>query len=192
MTKTIIKTNLAHCNSRRKFLKVLGGVSALTALPNQSFASLHKSKEQSLSLLNLHTGESLSSTFFAEGIFQSNSLTELDFLLRDHRNGQVHSMDKQLIILLHELQQTFGDHKPIHVISAYRSPESNEKLRAKSSKVAKKSYHMQGKAIDIRIPGVPLGELHRASLSKKAGGVGIYSRSDFIHLDIGRVRQWGK
>lgn len=192
MTDLIDTQQQQHCNSRRKFLKVLGGLSALSAIPNKSFAKLHETNDQSLSLLNLHTGETLHSTFYAEGNFQPSSLSELDYLLRDHRNDQVKQMDTQLLLLLHELQQTFGQHKPIHVISAYRSPESNEKLRAKSTKVAKKSYHMQGKAIDIRIPGVPLKELHQASLAQQAGGVGIYSRSGFIHLDVGRVRQWGK
>jgi len=177
-------------HSRRKFLKVLGSVSAMTALPATSFANLHSTKDHSLSLLNLHTGESLDSTFFAEGQYQNTSLQALDYLLRDHRNNQVHQMNTNLLMLLHALQLDF-DNKPIHVISGYRSPESNEKLRAKSNKVAKKSYHMKGEAIDIRIPGVPLKTLHKAAIAQRAGGVGIYSKSEFIHLDVGRVRQWG-
>lgn len=179
------------CTSRRKFLKILGGVSALSAIPSQSFANIQQPRELGLSLLNLHTGESIKSTFFSEGIYLNESLNELNFLLRDHRNNQVHQMDRQLLSLLHDLQQQFGEDKPLHIISAYRSPETNEKLRANSKKVAKKSYHMKGQAIDIRIPGVPLKELHKASLAKRAGGVGIYSKSDFIHLDVGRVRSWG-
>ncbi|MAY42966.1 MAG: hypothetical protein CMI05_11725 [Oceanospirillaceae bacterium] len=179
------------CTSRRKFLKILGGVSALSTIPSQSFANIQQPRELGLSLLNLHTGESLKSTFFSEGNYLNESLNDLNFLLRDHRNNQVHQMDRQLLSLLHDLQQQFGADKPLHIISAYRSPETNEKLRANSKKVAKKSYHMKGQAIDIRIPGIPLKELHQASLEKRAGGVGIYSKSDFIHLDVGRVRSWG-
>ncbi|WP_299179054.1 DUF882 domain-containing protein [uncultured Neptuniibacter sp.] len=179
------------CSTRRKLLKAIGGFSALAALPNSSFAKLHDRKDQSLSLLNLHTGESIKSTFIANGDFQRSSLTELDYLLRDHRNDQIHQMDTSLLMLLHELQDTFGQHKPIHVISAYRSPATNAMLSQKSNKVAKKSYHMKGMAIDIRIPGVPLRELHKASLAMKSGGVGLYTRSNFVHLDVGRVRRWG-
>lgn len=185
-----LKPNLP-CTSRRKFLKVLGGVSALSAMPTKGFANIQQTRELGLSLLNLHTGESLESTFYSDGIYHNESLNDLNFLLRDHRNNQIHQIDTKLLRLLHDLQQQFGQHKPLHIISAYRSPESNAKLRANNKKVAKKSYHMKGQAIDIRIPGVPLKELHRASLTKKAGGVGLYTKSDFIHLDVGRVRSWG-
>jgi len=177
--------------TRRKFLKALGGLSALSAMPSAAFANIHKVKDHSLSLVNLHTGEALNSTFFTEGNFQKDSLGALDHLLRDHRTDQVHPMNQQLIMLLHDLQQTFGEHKPIHVISAYRSPKTNAMLSGKSGKVAKKSLHMQGKAIDIRIPGVDVKDLQRAALSMKSGGVGLYTRSNFVHLDVGRVRQWG-
>lgn len=180
-------------HSRRNLLKAIGSVSVLSAIPATSLANIQKPQlqEQQLSLLNLHTGEALKSTFVADGQFQEASLGELNYLLRDHRTDQVHQMDTQLLSLLHDLQQTFGVHNPIHVISAYRSPKTNEMLRQKNGKVAKKSYHMQGKAIDIRIPGIPLKDLHTASLAMKSGGVGLYSRSNFIHLDVGRVRRWG-
>lgn len=191
MSKQLKQTNfLATNSSRRTFLQVLGGLSAMAATPSICLANINKNQTHSLSLTNLHTGESLNSTFYAEGQYQETNLKALDFLLRDHRNNQVHQIDRRLLKLLHELQLNFGG-KPIHVISGYRSPESNEKLRAKSTKVAKKSYHMKGQAIDIRIPGVPLKSLHQASLAQQAGGVGLYTRSEFIHLDVGPVRQWG-
>jgi len=178
------------CSSRRKFLKVLGGSVALTALPTTSFANIQAHSEHHLSLLNLHTGESFSNAFYHAGGFDLNGLNALNHVLRDHRNDQVFSMDTQLLMLLHDLQRQF-DRKPIHVISAYRSPESNALLRKSSNKVAKKSYHMKGQAIDIRIPGVAIKDLHRASVAMNSGGVGLYSRSDFIHLDVGPVRSWG-
>ncbi|EAR62145.1 DUF882 domain-containing protein [Neptuniibacter caesariensis] len=180
-----------HCPTRRKLLKAIGGISALSAISNPAIANIHKPQERSLSLLNLHTGESINSTFLAGGEYQYDSLADLNHVLRDHRTDQAMNMDKQLLLLLNELQQTFGEHNPIHVISAYRSPKTNAMLSQKNSKVAKKSYHMKGQAIDIRIPGVELKDLHKASLDLKAGGVGLYTRSNFIHLDVGRVRRWG-
>ncbi|MCP4595183.1 DUF882 domain-containing protein [Neptuniibacter sp.] len=178
--------------SRRDFLKALGGVTALTALPSTALAKFQTNQDHSLSLVNLHTGEALNSTFYSDGIYQADSLQALNHVLRDHRNNKVHNMDQQLLMLLHDLQQTFGEHKPIHIISAYRSPESNELLRQKSNKVAKRSYHMLGQAVDIRIPGVDIKDLHKASLAMRSGGVGLYTRSNFVHLDVGRVRNWGK
>lgn len=154
-------------------------------------AKVQKPEERNLSLLNLHTGESISSTFVADGIFQHDSLNDLNHILRDHRTDQSYEMDRQLLSLLHELQQTFASHEPIHVISAYRSPKTNEMLSKKSGKVAKKSYHMRGQAIDIRIPGIDIKDLHKAALGMQAGGVGLYTRSNFVHLDVGRVRRWG-
>ncbi|WP_286238405.1 DUF882 domain-containing protein [Neptuniibacter halophilus] len=179
------------CHTRRKLIKAIGGFSALSTIPVTAQGKVHSVKDQALNLINLHTGESIHSTFFSEGQFQRSSLKELDHLLRDHRNGQIHKMDTALLSLLGDLQLQFGAEKPIHVISAYRSPETNAMLSQKSSKVAKKSYHMRGMAIDIRIPGVELKDLHHAALKAKAGGVGLYTRSNFVHLDVGRVRRWG-
>lgn len=178
------------CKSRRNFLKVLGGSAALTALPKTSFARIHSETEHQLSLLNLHTGESINSPFYHAGHFDDDGLNAFNYLLRDHRNDQIVSMDTQLLMLLHDLQQQFSN-RQIHVISAYRSPETNAMLHSKNGKVAKKSYHMKGQAIDIRIPGVDIRTLHKASLAMRSGGVGLYTRSNFVHIDVGPVRRWG-
>jgi uncharacterized protein YcbK (DUF882 family) len=99
-------------------------------------------------------------------------------------------MDPKLIVLLNDVSDKFGDSQVLHIISGYRSPESNAKLHANSSGVAKHSMHMEGKAIDIRMPGKDLAQLHKAAMSMKAGGVGYYPESQFVHMDTGRVRYW--
>lgn len=180
-------------HSRRGFLKSLGGT-ALGLASASALASrvpFPSSSERKLSFYNLHTGESLESTYWADGFYIPESMKEVDHLLRDHRSNTSISMDPRLFDMLHLLQQDLGVEKQFHVISGYRSPETNEKLRKNSSKVAKKSYHMLGKAIDIRVPGVPLKNLHTHAHSLRAGGVGYYQRSNFIHVDVGPVRAWG-
>jgi uncharacterized protein YcbK (DUF882 family) len=115
---------------------------------------------------------------------------EINFILRDHRTGDIHSMDEQLVDLLYVLQSQTGSQGAFHIISGYRSPATNSMLNKRSSGVAKRSYHMQGKAIDVCLPGCDLKNLHAAALSLKAGGVGYYPGSGFIHVDVGPVRRW--
>ncbi len=112
-------------------------------------------------------------------------------MLRDHRTGDRFTIDPELFDLLHLLQRRLGTRQEFHVISAYRSPASNEMLAARSNGVAKASLHTIGKAIDVRLPGRRLFDLRAAALSMQMGGVGYYPGSDFVHLDTGRVRFWG-
>lgn len=187
-------------HSRRQFLRNLGLLSASAALspkllantisPSQS-QRLSLPAEMSLALNNLHTGETLKTTFFSEGEFITDGLQAINYLLRDHRNDKVGEISPELMTLLHDLQLRMGINKPFEVISGYRSPETNAMLSRKSNQVAKKSLHMQGKAIDVRISGVPLTELHRAAREENRGGVGLYTRSRFVHIDTGRPRYWG-
>jgi uncharacterized protein YcbK (DUF882 family) len=112
-------------------------------------------------------------------------------VLRDFRTGDVYKMDNDLIDLLNIMHHKMDAKQPFHVISAYRSPKTNASLSKKSSGVAKNSLHMQGKAIDIRLPGHNLSDLRKVALNMQGGGVGVYSKSDFLHIDTGRVRHWG-
>jgi uncharacterized protein YcbK (DUF882 family) len=176
--------------SRRRFLQLGIGATATLAMPN-AFASILSQPERKLALLNLHTGESLNATYWAEGQYQISELHAISRVLRDHLTGDSHAMDNSLIDLLNMLHQQTDGKKPFHVISGYRSAKTNATLNKTTTGVAKKSLHMQGKAIDIRLPGRKLSDLRNAAVDLQLGGVGYYSSSDFIHIDTGRVRQWG-
>ncbi len=177
--------------SRRKFLKVSTGLVAAAAVsPTWARQQSLTEYERSLDFYNLHTGETLRSVYWAEGEYIPTELDSINHMLRDHRNGSQIEIDRSLLDLLHDIRAVTGFSNPLHVISGYRSPATNAKLRKNSGGVAKKSLHMQGKAIDIRMPGLSLDQLHSKALSLRAGGVGYYRRSNFIHLDVGRVRNW--
>lgn len=175
--------------SRRNFLKTATGTAAILAAP-AALAKPGQPAERILRLHNLHTGENLKATYWAEGQYIAEEMAELDRVLRDHRSNESYNMDRRLFDILHELQQQVGSNGTYHVISGYRSPKTNAMLNSKSSGVAKRSLHMQGRAIDIRLPGVDLKHLRQAALSLKTGGVGYYQKSGFIHIDTGRTRFW--
>jgi len=178
-------------HGRRRFLAAGAGIAAgLTAAP--ALARVHPAAAQrSLAFYNLHTGEHLKATYFADNGYVKHGLKEINHLLRDFRTGQVHPIDARLLDLLYVLQHKLAARQPFHVISGYRSPKTNAMLRAQSSGVARHSLHMDGMAIDIRLPGRSLAHLHRAALALRAGGVGYYPQSNFVHVDVGRVRHWG-
>ena len=177
-------------NQRRSFLKSSVVLASAVGMPALAKAALPAPAERTLRLYNTHTGESLRSVFWAEGQFIPDALKDINKLLRDHRNDKIAEMDPKLIVLLNDVSDKFGDNQVLHIISGYRSPESNAKLAAASNGVAKHSMHMDGKAIDIRMPGKNLAQLHKAAMSMKAGGVGYYPDSQFVHMDTGRVRYW--
>jgi uncharacterized protein YcbK (DUF882 family) len=179
----------APCPQRRRILQVGLGATATLAMPN-AFANMLKQPERQISLLNLHTGENLKTTYWAEGHYQADEMQAINHLLRDHRTGDVEDIDDHLIDMLNLLHQKMNGKQPFHVISGYRSPKTNAMLRQNSSGVAKKSLHMLGKAIDIRLPGRELSQLRKAAMAMKVGGVGYYPKSNFIHVDTGRVRTW--
>ena len=175
--------------SRRDFLRLGTGL-AVGFLCPAAVASLRVQPERSLAFYNTHTGESLQTVYWAAGEYLEDGLREINSVLRDHRADETYPMDRNLLDLLTALQAEVSCRNAFHVISGYRSPATNASLRGKSSGVARRSYHMQGKAIDIRLPGCALADLHKAALDLKAGGVGSYAASDFIHVDVGPVRRW--
>ncbi len=176
-------------NSRRNFLKTATGTAAILLAPTTVVAKPAPT-ERVLRLHNLHTGENLKATYWAEGRYIAEEMAALNRVLRDHRSNEAYTMDQRLFDMLHLLQQQVDSNGSYHVISGYRSPATNAKLHKKSNGVAKRSLHMQGRAIDIRLPGVELKHLRQAALNLKAGGVGYYPRSGFIHVDTGRTRFW--
>ena len=139
---------------------------------------------------NLHTGETLNAVYWESGRYVPGALAEAMRVMRDWRNGQEHVMDPRLFDLLHAVQSRLEVNRPMQLISGYRSPATNAMLHAESGEVAAHSQHLIGKASDIRIEGVELATLHLAALSLEAGGVGFYPQSDFVHVDVGPVRQW--
>jgi len=175
--------------NRREFLRIGAGVTA-ALIGRAGLAKPNTPLERSLGFYNTHTDETLKTVYWAEGKYQPDGLREIDRILRDHRTGDVCSMDESLLDLLYLLQARTGRKGSFHIISGYRSPATNAMLSARSAGVAKRSYHMQGKAIDIRLPGYDLEKLHQAAMALKAGGVGYYPSSNFIHVDVGPVRRW--
>lgn len=144
-----------------------------------------------LDLINTHTDEKLKIVYWANGRYEPEALAGIDRLMRDHRSGDVHAIDPALLDTLHALKRKLGTNEAFHIISGYRSPATNSQMRESNAGVAKKSYHMRGMAVDIRVPGRELSYLRTAALDIGTGGVGYYPRSDFIHVDVGPVRQWG-
>ncbi len=159
----------------------LAAGSALAAVPGA----------RSLAFDHTHTGEQLDIIYAVGDRYVPEALTALNRFLRDHYSGDVGVIDPQLFDLLHRVAREFGAAGPFQVISGYRCPVTNATLKAtRGGGVAAHSLHMDGKAIDLRLPGVPLTQLRDAALSLRGGGVGFYQREQFVHVDTGRVRSW--
>ena len=130
-------------------------------------------------------------TYAENGAHIPEALDEISHFLRDFRTGDVHPVDPGLLDVLHHLRERAGGRGTFEIISAYRSPRTNEMLRRTGGGgVAKRSLHMEGKAIDVRLTSVRTKRLREEALAMSAGGVGFYPDSDFVHVDTGRVRQW--
>jgi uncharacterized protein YcbK (DUF882 family) len=145
---------------------------------------------RSVSFVHTHTGEKLAAVYWEDGQYQSQVLQQVNHLLRDFRTNEIHTMDPALLDVLFELRTKVGSQRAFHVISAYRSPKTNEMLRRSSSGVAEHSMHMLGKAIDVRLESFPTDRLAEVARTLRRGGVGYYPASDFVHVDTGRVRYW--
>ena len=177
--------------NRREFLKIGGGLLAASILPVKGFSALIPENDfRHLSFYNTHTGEELSVCYFKNDTYCPHAMASINHILRDHRTGEIKAIDPMLLDRLARIQQELDCQSPFHIISGYRSPKTNAFLRKRSTGVAKNSYHMQGRAIDIRLPGCNTQKLRRTCLNLKEGGVGYYPSSDFIHLDTGDFRAW--
>jgi uncharacterized protein YcbK (DUF882 family) len=179
---------------RRSFLK-LGTLSILAcksfptlagASPSNAFAA---ARTRSLSFHNLHTAEKLQTQYWENGQYIPESMASINHILRDYRNNEICEIAPGLLDALCEVRMLLETEQPLELISGYRSPVTNAKLRNEGHGVATNSLHMKGMAADVRIPGRSLENLRRAALSLKAGGVGYYP-SQFVHIDVGRVRTW--
>ena len=178
--------------TRRSFVK-LGAMAAVAGLLPRAVFGSSKSlavRDKSLAFYNTHTGEHLKAIYWTEGNYVDGSLREINYILRDPRNNEARDIDIRLLDFLFAIRQEIEASQPFHVISGYRSAATNAFLRAHSSGVAENSLHLVGKAIDIRVPGRDTRTLQNAAKALGRGGVGYYPKSDFVHVDIGRVRYW--
>ncbi len=145
---------------------------------------------RTLAFTNLNTGDSGKFLYWENGQYIPKALHDISHGLRDPRSGQVHPISPELIDLVVQLGQKLNTSVPVQIVSAFRSQETNDEMASKSRGVARHSYHLDGMAIDLRVPGRGLGQVRGAALQLAAGGVGYYPRSNFVHVDIGPVRRW--
>ena len=182
--------NMSQRKTRHFLAAVLLGIS-LTSFATLSQGTL-ASEARELSFYHTHTGKHLNVVYWEDGRYVDEALDEVNRFLSDFRTGDVTVMDRHLLDLIYDVRDSLGGEGTYQIISAYRSPKTNEELRSRSasSGVAKKSQHLLGKAIDVRLVGVPTAELRDAAIRLQRGGVGYYEKSDFVHMDTGRVRRW--
>jgi uncharacterized protein YcbK (DUF882 family) len=182
--------------TRRRFATTV--LTAAIALPFARLVHADAADEPSgvahadrwIELLNSHTGEVVSVVFSNAQGFVPEGLERLQYLLRDYRTGEQRGMDPALYVQLSELARTAGCEPRFEVISGYRSPATNSLLRSRGRAVAEHSLHMEGRAIDVRLKGCKCSTLRDLAMAAGRGGVGYYARSDFVHIDTGRVRYW--
>jgi uncharacterized protein YcbK (DUF882 family) len=189
----LINSILEHKTNRRGIIKASAMASICLALfPKLAIGAISKpqSVERSLSLYNLHTDESLKTVYWFKGEYIQDALTEINYILRDFRTNEIKEIDKALLDCLFTIRSSMETKEKLLIISGYRSPVTNAGLNKISCGVARNSLHMQGKAADIRIEGKSLESLWKTARSLKLGGVGYYPASDFVHVDVGRVRYW--
>jgi uncharacterized protein YcbK (DUF882 family) len=182
--------SLARRELLRMGLAATAGAAAFSkAIPALAFADAKGARR--LGFKHLHTGETLDVAYWENGAYVPDALGAVNHVLRDWRSNQVHVIEPKLLDLLTALQTKVGKCERFDVICGYRSPGTNAMLHERSSEVATHSLHMVGQAIDIHMPGVELANLRDAAMSLGLGGVGYYPESDFVHVDIGRIRHWG-
>ncbi len=191
MAETTNSSSTGIDSSRRRFIISTAAVFAAGVAIPATVRHAHASVQaRRLSFYHTHTGEKLAIDYHDGSAYIPDSLSEINHYLRDFRTDERYPIDTKLLDILHDLKMSTGSNGTFEVISGYRSPATNAKLRDKSSGVARRSLHMQGKAIDIRLTGCDTHGLHKTCRALAKGGVGYYRKSDFIHVDTGRVRFW--
>ena len=163
---------------------------ALSAVPQKAkIAKAGQSK--ALHFFNPHTGEKLDVSYFAKGRYSPAAMKDVSYLFRDHRTGSIKNIDPHLLDYLYGMSLKLETRSsPFHIVSGYRTPETNAILCRESGNVAKNSLHIQGKAVDIRLPDRKISAVRRVAVSLKKGGVGYYPSENFVHVDVGDIRCW--
>jgi len=173
---------------------VAGGSAAILrpalATPPAAPVAARENEVRLLSFVNTHTGDTFADAYWEAGNYVPDAMAAINHVMRDHRTGEVYTIEPALLDQLHRLKGEVETSSAFQIISGYRSPATNAALHEASSGVATRSLHMQGRAIDIRVRGVDTARLRDAAIAMQAGGVGYYQASDFIHIDTGRVRRW--
>ena len=176
--------------NRRQFLQSMMIAIPGVLLSKKTFAMTADFQPRTLSFRHLHTNEKLTIEYFSEYQYQHEALNKINYLLRDFRSNEIYPIDPKLLDLLHTIQLKTGSQGTYEIISGYRSLTTNKMLRNNSNGVAKRSLHMQGKAIDIRLTDISSNSIRQAAIELKTGGVGYYKKSNFVHLDTGKFRTW--
>ena len=194
--------------SRRSFMKFGAAAAALMMTPRLVSANISpdsppvaptdaapdsipdSAPERTLSFYNTRTGEEWNRVYWCQGDYVPEALEEINYLLRDHRTNEVREIDPRLLDLLYDLNEKLNSRGHFQVVSGYRSPETNALLRRRSRRIARHSLHIEGMAVDIRLPDRNMRQLAKAAVSLQSGGVGYYPRRQFVHVDTGKVRRW--
>jgi uncharacterized protein YcbK (DUF882 family) len=172
---------------RRRFLGSLGAAAAV--LGTGRFAAAAQPAHR-LKFYHIHTDEKLDITYREGGALIPDTLIEINRYLRDFRSEQIHDIDVELLDTLHALYTTFEGRGNFEVISGYRSPRTNTALRHVTTGVAEHSFHIEGRAIDVRLTSAKTAGLRDAARALRVGGVGYYPESNFVHVDTGPIRTW--
>ncbi|MEM7250317.1 MAG: YcbK family protein [Pseudomonadota bacterium] len=175
--------------SRRSALISLGVLGTALAFSPSAIAGLAL-KPRTVRLYNVHTGDSLKTVYYYRGKYSRQALRAVNYLMRDFRARRIKRIDPRLLDLLWLVQMELDSKERFQVVSGYRTRRTNRKLREMGVGVAKRSYHTRGRAVDLRLPGRDLSALKKVAQDLKRGGVGYYPKSNFVHLDTGRVRSW--
>lgn len=178
--------------SRRSFLKWSLMMAAAVQLPMEVLAKIPEGHtgERKLSLYNIHTGEQFNDIYWADGAYLGESLETIDRFMRDYRTGEVKEIDIKLLDLIHSIQTAAEVKEPFRIVSGYRSDKTNDLLIRQGRQVARNSFHIKGKAIDICQPCMSLSKLRKLAMKLRVGGVGYYPQHHFVHVDTGPLRYW--
>jgi uncharacterized protein YcbK (DUF882 family) len=162
----------------------VAAVAFVRPVPAVSFAP------RSVSLYNTHTSEWVRTVYWAEGHYIREAVRDINWVLRDHHSDEVRPMNAGVLDVLGMLRSRLEVHDPFLVVCGYRSPTTNHRMYLQGNGVASNSYHIKGMAIDLRCEGRDLSQVRGAAASLRAGGVGYYPQSGFVHVDCGPVRYW--
>ncbi|MDG4648884.1 DUF882 domain-containing protein [Roseibacterium sp. SDUM158017] len=179
--------------SRRALLRAFAAttVAAAPVMANATGFLRGAGDIRRIQMYNGRAGESLDMIYWIEGDYIAPALEEINYFFRDWRDNTVHSIDARTVDILTAAHRLMETDEPYTLLSGYRSPSTNALLRRRSSGVARNSLHLQGQAADVQMQSRSVGQMYSAARACNAGGVGRYSRSNFVHMDCGPVRTWG-